>query len=63
MKKLLLLLQALWLAVACADTNSRSRPGHEFLIEKAAYCATCGAPMRESYFYGSNLQAIGPGSY
>jgi hypothetical protein len=48
---------------ACADTNSGSRYRSNSIIGLANTCATCGATVSDNYFVGSNLRAIGPGSY
>lgn len=60
---ILLVLAALGLG-ACADTNGGNmyRTSNS-VIDRANLCATCGATVPESYFYNSNLSAIGPGSY
>jgi hypothetical protein len=60
---LILVILAALLVGACADTNSRSRYRSNSLIDSANTCATCGATIRDNYFVGSNLRAIGPGSY
>lgn len=60
---LILLLLAVLLLGACADTNSNSRYRSNSIIDLANTCATCGATIKDDYFVGSNLRAIGPGSY
>lgn len=60
---LILLLLAVLLLGACADTNSSSRYRSNSIIDLANTCATCGATVKDNYFYGSSLKAIGPGGY
>jgi hypothetical protein len=60
---LMLLLLAVLLLGACADTNSNSRYRSNSIIDLANTCATCGATINDNYFVDSNLRAIGPGSY
>jgi hypothetical protein len=60
---LILLVLAVLLVGACADTNSGSRYRSNSIIDLANTCATCGATVSDNYFVGSNLRAIGPGNY
>jgi hypothetical protein len=60
---LILLVLATLLLGACADTNSSSRYRSNSIIDLANTCATCGATIKDDYFIGTNLRAIGPGSY
>jgi hypothetical protein len=62
-KVLILLVLAACLSGACADTNNSRYQGRDSMINLANTCATCGATVEDNYFYGSNLRAIGPGSY
>lgn len=60
---LILLVLAALLMGACADTNSSSRYRSNSIIDLANTCATCGATIKDDYFVGTNLRAIGPGNY
>ncbi len=58
---LMLLMLAVMLFPACADTNSHSR--RDSMLDRANTCATCGATVSDGYFGESAYKAIGPGSY
>jgi hypothetical protein len=61
---LILLLLAALLLGACADMDSSSRYRRsDSIIDLANTCATCGATIKDDYFVGTNLRAIGPGNY
>jgi hypothetical protein len=62
-KGLMLLILAVMLLPACADTNSNSRYRNDSMIDRANLCATCGASVSDNYFGASSFKAIGPGNY
>jgi hypothetical protein len=62
MEWILLVLAAL-IVGACADTSGSEYRGRNSIIDRANTCATCGASVRDDYFAGSALKAVGPGSY
>jgi hypothetical protein len=61
-KGLMLLMLAVVLLQACADTNSRSR-NRNSIIDLANTCATCGGTVSDNYFGDSAFKAVGPGNY
>jgi len=65
MKKVLILLVLAALGLgACADTNGGNLYRRsDSVIDRANLCATCGATIRDDYFIGTSLGAMGPGSY
>jgi hypothetical protein len=63
-KGLMLLILAVMLLSACADTNGNSRyRNRDSMIDRANLCATCGASVSDNYFGASSFKAIGPGNY
>jgi hypothetical protein len=60
---LILLLLAVLLAAACADTYSSRPRGGDSIVNLAGTCATCGATIKDDYFADSAFRAIGPGNY
>ena len=60
-KELHLLMLAVLLFQACADTNSYSR--RDTMIDRANLCATCGGSVSDNYFAGSAFKSVGPGNY
>jgi hypothetical protein len=64
MKKILILLVLAALGLgACADTSSSRYGRSDSLVNLANTCATCGATIKDDYFIGTNVSAIGPGNY
>ena len=60
---LMVVLLAVMLFNACADTNSYSRSRRDSMIDRANMCATCGSAIQDNYFAGSAFRAVGPGNY
>ena len=61
-KALMLLILAVLLFQACADTNGHSR-NRNSMIDLANTCATCGGSVSDNYFAGSAFKSVGPGNY